>query len=420
MQIKYSRRGFSLVELAIVITIIGVLMLATLGMGAGQMEIAKIKATQDKLSKIQVAMKAYFLTKGALPCPANGALGTSDPNYGYGTNGPVGTGGVKTCAVTSIAVNPAPGAIYRGVVPVKDLGLSDEFMFDSWGNRISYAASNYCVNPGSWSSNHKYKCAKYGTNGKIADENSDGSNIQLQDLSGTTLTNGNARGLAAYILISHGKNGVGAFAKIPSTSRVPSTSTTSIKEKANAHVNTSGGDSSGGEAYDSVYVDGAINDGSNETKYFDDIVLWQNAALFAEDLLTKDIDPGFKGKIITQSGDLAAMGPGGSNGFQAYPVSLIIPAGAKYLLVNSTCETRSVSGGDRSMTRLVLNFKSGGVIRYSAPVCGSDAGDGRLITGGSVFQKIPAIPNITVECSLEWQDNDGAVGWIDFDWAFLE
>jgi prepilin-type N-terminal cleavage/methylation domain-containing protein len=122
------QHGFTLLEVAIVLMIVGLLLGGLLVPLSAQMEQRNINDTQKSLAEIKEALIGYALTYGRLPCPAA-------PNT-TGVESPVGGG-----ACTNF---------YNGFVPATTLGLggtdSAGYAVDAWGNRIRYAVT-------SWNSN---------------------------------------------------------------------------------------------------------------------------------------------------------------------------------------------------------------------------------------------------------------------------
>jgi len=112
-------KGFSLVEMAIVLVIVGLLlggMLAPLSM---QMEQRKISETQRQMDEIKEALIGFALRNGYLPCPAISASnGLEDRN---GDNG-------DTCGDDK----------RQGYLPWATLGVGK---LDSWGHLFRYSVT---------------------------------------------------------------------------------------------------------------------------------------------------------------------------------------------------------------------------------------------------------------------------------------
>src|SRR6478735_1969862 len=79
-----GNKGFTLIELSIVLVVVGIMLYMGLSVGSIQLEAAKVKQTKDKLDKIEKAVQLYYETNGRLPCPANGTLAVTDASFGKG------------------------------------------------------------------------------------------------------------------------------------------------------------------------------------------------------------------------------------------------------------------------------------------------------------------------------------------------
>jgi prepilin-type N-terminal cleavage/methylation domain-containing protein len=117
-----KQNGFTLVETAIVLMIVGLLLGGMLVPLSAQMEQRNISDTRKTLDEIQQALIGFAIVNGRLPCPASSTSnGAEDPAGG-------------TCN------HP-----YDGFVPAATLGLSGTdssgFAVDAWNNRIRFAVT---------------------------------------------------------------------------------------------------------------------------------------------------------------------------------------------------------------------------------------------------------------------------------------
>jgi prepilin-type N-terminal cleavage/methylation domain-containing protein len=124
---KCRQQGFTLVEMAIVLLIVGLLLGGLLPILSSQVDQRHVSETSKQLDEIKEALIGYAVINGRLPCPA----------YSTGAESPA-TG-------TGICDHP-----YNGFVPAATLGLSGTdssgFAVDSWGNRIRYAVTLWSSN----------------------------------------------------------------------------------------------------------------------------------------------------------------------------------------------------------------------------------------------------------------------------------
>ena len=121
-------RGFSLIEMAIVLFIVALLLGGLLPTVGSQIEQQRTIETRKQMVDIQQALIGYAITYGRLPCPASDTSnGMEDP-----------------IPVTGVCTNP-----YNGFVPATTLGFTTGvdsqgkkgFAVDAWGNRIHYAVT---------------------------------------------------------------------------------------------------------------------------------------------------------------------------------------------------------------------------------------------------------------------------------------
>lgn len=125
---QHQQTGFSLVEMAVVLVILGfVIGIFLLPLGA-QRDIAYQLKTDNQLELAQKALIGFAQAYGRLPCPAT-AIGNDDAGS-LGGEQPAGGG---ACAVSV------------GFLPAATLGLSpvdrSGFAIDGWGYRIRYAVT---------------------------------------------------------------------------------------------------------------------------------------------------------------------------------------------------------------------------------------------------------------------------------------
>ncbi len=121
-------RGFTLVELTIVLVIISLLLGMLMGVTTGFLEAQRAEATRTKMRVIDAALVSYVALNKRLPCPADGAVASGAANAGAEMGGG-GTGNPCTLNGSSQSM---------GVVPWVALGLSASDAEDGWGVRFTY------------------------------------------------------------------------------------------------------------------------------------------------------------------------------------------------------------------------------------------------------------------------------------------
>jgi prepilin-type N-terminal cleavage/methylation domain-containing protein len=116
-------RGFTLVEMAMVLMIVALLLGGLLPTISSQVEQQRVSETLKRLDEIQQALIGFAVRYGRLPCPAApGSTGVESPSGGGNCTN-----------------------FYNGFVPASTLGLSQTdsqgYAIDPWGNRIHYAVT---------------------------------------------------------------------------------------------------------------------------------------------------------------------------------------------------------------------------------------------------------------------------------------
>ena len=413
-----SLLGFSLVELSVVMVIIGVLVSITLSMGIGQIGYANGKSSGGKLDRIEQALSLYLKNYNSLPCPANGTLAITNSSFGIGnkTNAvaePPNLYNNSNCPNANFSYPSTTPTMYAGTVPTRDLGLPDDYAFDAWGNRYTYAVSKYCVDPDNWAANNTYKCSA--STGSVASSTTDGGSITVEDL---TTPTANIRALsgtpgstsylpgAAYVVLSHGKDGIGAFTRAGRATRVQGTANT--LEDDNSHLTTT---------YDSTYRDGMVNDGSNTSKYFDDIVRWKTAGRVWDDSYgSSAMPPCVAGQSLVSNGgntyscadysnptwptpsstysdDLVNWNYSKSNFGSVTPSAVpITTTGRKFISLSTQCITTALLGTSSTTLDIIFKDSSGNVLSDHV-VCSANILLGALASNmntGSIFLPIPS------------------------------
>lgn len=180
MQHKTLIRGFSLMEMSVVLTIMAVVIAGVLPGMTSMNKSRDTEITLDRISRIHDAILAYRLANDTLPCPTNllntegtqwfgVAADVSNPalagqcftNVALAAPGSTATAvsNPSRVAATSNATNianyasssyaTATGGVVGGV-PVRTLGLPDEYAYDAWGRRFFYNVDKRITAAGSF------------------------------------------------------------------------------------------------------------------------------------------------------------------------------------------------------------------------------------------------------------------------------
>ncbi len=177
----YDAQGFTLIEIAIVLVIVGLLLGGLLMPLASQVEAQRRTETEKALKEINEALIGYAMVNGQLPCPA-------DPASVSGT----GSAGIlrATCA----------GANALGVVPWVTLGVSE---VDAWGRRFTYRVTPSFADPPTVP---PAACSTSSTSASFALCSDGDMDIRVGSVPAALVAN-----TIPAVIVSHGKNGRGAY-----------------------------------------------------------------------------------------------------------------------------------------------------------------------------------------------------------------
>ncbi|WP_273430601.1 type II secretion system protein [Chitinibacter tainanensis] len=179
------QRGFSLVEMAMVLVILGLMIGGFLGPLTETMEAQRIRQAKREMAEAKEAILGFMIKNQRFPCPADPTVAESDA-----TSGTEKTPSATGCART------------EGALPWKDLGLKQ---LDPWGRRYSYAVAPRLAAT-SFSSTGSVCAAPVPSSGASFNWCSP-TTIQIKTSSSTADVAPNV----AAVVISHGKNGLGGY-----------------------------------------------------------------------------------------------------------------------------------------------------------------------------------------------------------------
>ncbi|MBF0621937.1 MAG: prepilin-type N-terminal cleavage/methylation domain-containing protein [Magnetococcales bacterium] len=214
-----KNQGFTLIEVAVVMIILGLLMGGIIVPMSEQMRIQRMKQTRTTMEQSLEAITGHALVHGMLPCPdcvdnQDGCKSLSKKHHNDGRQDRNSQG---QCLTTV------------GVVPWVDLGVG---AVDSWGNRIHYRVSK-----------------------RFADASKPG--FGRHDTGDITVRDEGEYGLLAdqvpLVLVSYGDNGYGAVSRANTTMAIGDD--ISAEERLNLD-------------HDTIYAHGG-----------DDLVLWMAGPL---------------------------------------------------------------------------------------------------------------------------------------------
>jgi prepilin-type N-terminal cleavage/methylation domain-containing protein len=236
----YIKKGFSLVELAAVLIVVGVIISISISGLRTQLSSSSITSTQQKLNAIKIALENYRTQYFKYPCPSYPNAGSNDSlNYGVAAatcysmaSSACPNSGSLVLNCTNNSVNTNLKDMVQGSIPHVTLGISQDLTEDSQGNKITYSIDarftqdlNRCEMDGS---------------------------LSVLDYNGFSVTN-----KAAYVLTSHGSDKKGAFA--PASGTISVACDTAAKDGENCNN-------------DNTFRLANVTNSNHNTLYYDDII----------------------------------------------------------------------------------------------------------------------------------------------------
>ncbi|MCF8480999.1 MAG: hypothetical protein K9H25_11250 [Rhodospirillum sp.] len=181
--VSSSRPGGILLDLALAVAILGLVVAGGLMAAPSLLEDRRRTVTEARLERAELALMAHFVFNGVLPCPAD--ADGPDPPWKAGE-----------CPVRTGVPSAASPLFSMGTLPWWTLGLMEEDALDGWGNRLTYAVSQGMVDAGGDCTSQASGITP--STGAIAvlGERKDQSPPDSER--------------AAYVVLSHGPNGLGA------------------------------------------------------------------------------------------------------------------------------------------------------------------------------------------------------------------
>jgi prepilin-type N-terminal cleavage/methylation domain-containing protein len=268
-----SKNGFTLIELAIVLFIMGLLIAGLVGPIETQLEARDRNATMKSMDKIIEALNGFAITNGRLPCPNIDGNGLEQLDFnGSGIDDIAEFDDTTTPTFSEVVERGGQCLGVTGFIPWATLGVEQG---DAWGNRYLYRVSmpdfttkdtdNFC--DGNDAPTEFDLCAT----GDLTVESRGDNPATAATVEGKAILTLGMQ--LPAVLVSHGKNALGAISVSGIVRPVPSAGTDELK---NADGDT--------DFISRIYTAGSTGCADNEVEAsalceYDDIVKWISPAL---------------------------------------------------------------------------------------------------------------------------------------------
>lgn len=351
MQINISKkRGFTLIELSIVLVIIGLIMTTALATINVQVTRSRISDTKNRQENVKTALLNFIARNNRLPCPAVPTLNIGAVGYGVEALTP------GTCDAAP-ASGVAAARVVSGVLPWVSLGLADESASDAYYNRFTYTVSSNATNLTQNTVSGMLGNITLHTAAPIAlglNPAGNQSNVCPPNYNPCLIT---------VTVLSHGSNGFGAYGSTGVRIPVPAT----VDELENADLDNA--------LIDKNFSDAAANP-------YDDILMSLNSNDLIEPLATKNVienaSADINQKFETISGSIAtfaALNRAGAVGSRSYQIPAVA-LNAFGLPANTTTDPWGNPINYTAVTSPIDNATLPGLDAYTLTSLGPDGSAG--------------------------------------------
>lgn len=203
-------RGFTLIELAVVLTVIALMIGGILTPLTSRIEQQNYADTQSRLENATQALIGFAVLNGRLPCPSTGVNGIALV--------PTSVVNPTTCGTAANSDSSATANnVSWGDLPWGTLGIAPPSNADGWNNRLRYAVCTRLVENASFNTTNVTSC------GIIINDAIAAANISTNTV---------------FVVYSHGKNGAGATSiTVPAPAAKPAPTSAHELENLPTHSN---------------------------------------------------------------------------------------------------------------------------------------------------------------------------------------
>ena len=318
-----NRKGFTLIEAAISLLILGLLLAPLIVLYGNYMERQKLSTSYENIYQAVDALQNYRRMNGFYPCPAPMSVDRTDADYGRAQTCRAAPFNALTpgncvdglCVETSIRALANPRVIV-GAMPFRDLQVDEEDTYDAYGGRLYYAITESMTDIATLNDN----------NGAIAVRNPGGNPVAVPD------------GSAVYTVYHTGPTQKGAYSRDGQLIEVCS-GTDLDRENCNDGFSTGSGPNN------AVYLASQRNDAAGANFYDDEILFfsqisdptWKRTLANPENI--EELTPNFVGVGTpgpTEDLDISSAGTGADSMYVNGSTGL--PGNGGTITTNQICD----------------------------------------------------------------------------------
>lgn len=289
-----KQAGFSLIELAVILTIVGLLVASMMETYRGYIRTKVSNDTDYRKDIANQAIISFVINYNRLPCPADPALPMGAANAGVEQRDAVTKACIQTGSILRVDserqtyANPAFNAascmapipctgtprdkVMIGSLPYVTLGIGMKEAIDGWGNKFTYAMSEYMADETKFNYHigaiSIKKLNNSGCPGAPCGMLHETNQVKHQAADNETMLD-NRTAAFPFVILSHGANGKGAYSSYGTQPVACNSSTGRDVENCDGDAVFFSADRST-SIYSLVHADPPGTDPTDPDGYFDD------------------------------------------------------------------------------------------------------------------------------------------------------
>lgn len=236
---KFSRRGFTLIELSILIIVLTVIITGLVSVTTSKISNEKVRAGSTSFTTIYQALGKFLLTNRRLPCPAS-LIQSEISSSSYATEI-----SATNCVAAGVYTSTVNSNLVYGMVPAVTLGLPIKAAEDAYGSKIIYVVDK-----------------------RLTTTSADSFELNVGNSSLISITGGASLSNALFVLISRGPNKSGAFIANSTALPIASSDSNELSNDASS-ITENTPPTASTSTFDSTFVQSA------SSTNFDDIIFYK-------------------------------------------------------------------------------------------------------------------------------------------------